>query len=196
MWPERYAKDMERARNRVRAVPSAHIETPFDGLEYAQRGTGAPVLMSHGIWGSHAEGIGMVPTYIGDGYSSVAPSRFGYFGTALPPKAAPADQADAHLYLLDHLQIDRAVAVGYSAGSASLSSLRYAIPIGPRADPDRGTPAWASDAAASDPADDASRVPLGAHVLGAEVSDAPSIQQAHRGAQGVGTDRSRGEGDP
>src|SRR5512132_2141505 len=89
MWPKRYAKDMERAWNRVRAVPSAHIETPFGGLEYAQRGTGAPVLMSHGIWGSHAEGIGMVPTYIGDGYSSVAPSRFGYFGTALPPKAAP-----------------------------------------------------------------------------------------------------------
>jgi hypothetical protein len=37
----------------------------------------------------------MVPTYIGDGYSSIAPSRFGYFGTALPPNATPADQADA-----------------------------------------------------------------------------------------------------
>jgi hypothetical protein len=28
MWPKRYAKDMQRAWNRVRAVPSAHIETP------------------------------------------------------------------------------------------------------------------------------------------------------------------------
>jgi 2-hydroxy-6-oxonona-2,4-dienedioate hydrolase len=128
MWPKRYAKDIERAWNRVRAVPSAHIETPFGGLEYAQRGTGAPVLMSHGIWGSHAEGIEMVPTYIGDGYNSVAPSRFGYFGTALPPKAAPADQADAHLHLLDQLQIDRAVAVGYSAGSASAIQLALRHP--------------------------------------------------------------------
>src|SRR5512133_2905583 len=64
MWPKRYAKDMERAWNRVRAVPSAHIETLFGGLEYAQRGTGAPVLTSHGIWGSHAEGIGMVGAHL------------------------------------------------------------------------------------------------------------------------------------
>jgi pimeloyl-ACP methyl ester carboxylesterase len=128
MWPRRYAEDMERAWSRVRAVPSAHIETRFGGLEYAQQGTGVPVLMCHGIWGSHAEGIGMVPTYIGDGYSSVAPSRFGYFGTALPRRATPIDQADAHLCLLDHVQIERAVAVGYSAGSASAIQLALRHP--------------------------------------------------------------------
>jgi 2-hydroxy-6-oxonona-2,4-dienedioate hydrolase len=128
MWPRRYAEDIERAWDRVRAVPSSHIETPFGGLEYAQQGTGVPVLMCHGIWGSHAEGIGMVPTYVGDGYRSVAPSRFGYFGTPLPRNATPADQADGHLSLLDHLQIDRAVAVGYSAGSASAVQLALRHP--------------------------------------------------------------------
>ena len=70
----------------------------------------------------------MVPTYIGDGYSSVAPSRFGYFGTALPRRATPIDQADAHLCLLDHVQIERAVAVGYSAGSASAIQLALRHP--------------------------------------------------------------------
>jgi pimeloyl-ACP methyl ester carboxylesterase len=128
MWPRRYAEDMERAWSRVRAVPSAHIETRFGGLEYAQQGTGAPVLMCHGIWGSHAEGIGMVPTYVGEGYSNVAPSRFGYFGTALPRNAAPIYQAEAHLCLLDHLQIERVVAVGYSAGSASAIQLALRHP--------------------------------------------------------------------
>ena len=79
-------------------------------------------------FGAPMPGIGMVPTYIGVGYSSVAPSRFGYFGTALPRNATPADQADAYLYLLDHLQIDRAVAVGYSAGSASAIQLALRHP--------------------------------------------------------------------
>jgi pimeloyl-ACP methyl ester carboxylesterase len=129
MWPRRYAEDMERAWNRIRAVPSAQLQTRFGGVEYAQRGTtGVPVLMCHGIWGSHAEGIGMVSTYVGEGYRGVAPSRFGYFGTALPRNATPADQADAHLYLLDHLRIDRVVAVGYSAGSASAIQLALRYP--------------------------------------------------------------------
>jgi pimeloyl-ACP methyl ester carboxylesterase len=123
MWPRRYAEDMERAWNHVRVVPSEQIQTPFGRLEYAQQGEGVPVLMSHGIWGCHAEGIGMVSTYLGSGYRAIAPSRFGYFGTALPHNATPADQADAHRFLLDHLQTERVVAVGYSAGSASAIQL-------------------------------------------------------------------------
>ena len=126
MWPKRYAKDME-CLEPCLAVPSVHIETPFGGLEYAQRGAGAPILMSHGIWGSHAEdrdGAHLHWRRI----QQRCTSRFGYFGTALPRNATPADQADAYLYLLDHLQIDRAVAVGYSAGSASAIQLALRHP--------------------------------------------------------------------
>lgn len=128
MWPRRYAEDMERAWNHVRAVPSEQIETSFGSLEYAQQGTGVPVLMSHGIWGCHADGIALVSTYLGGGYRAIAPSRFGYFGTALSSQATPADQADAHALLLDHLHTDRVVAVGYSAGSASAIQLALRHP--------------------------------------------------------------------
>jgi hypothetical protein len=33
----------------------------------------------------------------------IAPSRFGYLGSALRPSATPADQADAFVALLDQL---------------------------------------------------------------------------------------------
>ena len=62
---------------------------------------------------------------LGEGYRVVSPSRFGYFGSTLRPTATPAHQADAYTVLLDHLGIDRAAVIGYSAGSASV--LEFAL---------------------------------------------------------------------
>lgn len=56
----------------------------------------------------------------GPGFRVVAPSRFGYFGSSLPDGATPAGQADAYALLLDHLEINRAVVLGFSAGSGSV----------------------------------------------------------------------------
>lgn len=56
----------------------------------------------------------------GPGFRIIAPSRFGYFGSSLPPGATPAAQADAYAVLLDHLGIGRAVVLGFSAGSGSV----------------------------------------------------------------------------
>ena len=56
----------------------------------------------------------------------VAPSRFGYFGSTLPSNATPADQADVYAALLDHLGIDRAIVIGYSAASVLEFALRHA----------------------------------------------------------------------
>jgi pimeloyl-ACP methyl ester carboxylesterase len=75
--------------------------------------------MSHGILGSHVEGVGMVASYVADDVWAVAPSRFGYLGSELPPNATPGLQAEVYRALLDHLGIDRSVVVGYSAGSTS-----------------------------------------------------------------------------
>jgi pimeloyl-ACP methyl ester carboxylesterase len=55
----------------------------------------------------------------------IAPSRFGYFGSTLPQGATPADQADAYALLLDHRGVDRAVVLGFSAGSGSI--LEFAL---------------------------------------------------------------------
>ena len=51
------------------------------------------------------------------GHRTVA---LGYFGSTLPKDATPADQADAYALLLDHLGVDRAVVIAFSAGSGSV----------------------------------------------------------------------------
>jgi pimeloyl-ACP methyl ester carboxylesterase len=114
-----YVQDLKEAEARVRAVPSTVLDTPHGRVEYATTGSGVPVLMCHGILGGHAEGVKMVATFVGSDFWAIAPSRFGYFGSVLPPGARPGLQADVYLVLLDHLGVDRAVVVGYSAGGTS-----------------------------------------------------------------------------
>jgi pimeloyl-ACP methyl ester carboxylesterase len=125
MWPKTYNDDIERAWAHVRDVPSRTLETSFGTVEFAVQGSGQAVLMSHGILGCHTEGVGMVGAYFGADCMAIAPSRFGYFGSAMPDDATPALQADAYEKLLDHLEVDRALVIGYSAGGPS--AIEFAI---------------------------------------------------------------------
>jgi pimeloyl-ACP methyl ester carboxylesterase len=119
--PSSYRQDMQRAWERITAIPTQTLETRFGTMEYAERGAGLPILVSHGVLGCHADGVdGWWTNMLGEGYRVIAPARFGYFGSTLPPNATPADQADAYALLLDHLGIDRAAVIGYSASSASV----------------------------------------------------------------------------
>jgi len=119
---------MQRAWERIAAVPTGKLETRFGTVEYAERGAGLPILNSHGVLGCHADGVdGWWTNMLGEGYRVIAPARFGYFGST-PPNATPADQADAYALLLDHLGIGRAAVIGYSAGSASVLELALRHP--------------------------------------------------------------------
>lgn len=85
------------------------------------KGQGLPLLVSHGVLGCHVDGVdGWWSNLWGPGFRVIAPARFGYFGSALPAGATPADQADAYALLLDHLGVERAVVAGFSAGSGSI----------------------------------------------------------------------------
>ena len=91
-----YRRDMQRAWNRIHAVPTQRLQTRFGTMEYAQRGEGLPILNCHGVLGCHADGVdGWWTNILGEGFRVISPSRFGYFGSTLQPTAAPADQADA-----------------------------------------------------------------------------------------------------
>jgi 2-hydroxy-6-oxonona-2,4-dienedioate hydrolase len=120
-----YRRDISNAWAHVRSIPSRKLETELGVTEYAVEGTGQPVLMSHGILGCHTEGIGMVGSYFGTHCMAIAPSRFGYFGSTMPGDATPALQADVYEKLLDHLEVDRALVIGYSAGGPS--TIEFAI---------------------------------------------------------------------
>jgi pimeloyl-ACP methyl ester carboxylesterase len=122
----RYRHDMRRARSRIAAIPTGRLETRFGTVEYAEQGAGRPILVCHGVFGCHADAVdGWWTRMLGEGFRIVAPSRFGYFGSTLAPHATPADQAEVYALLLDHLGIDRAALLGYSAGSAS--ALEFAL---------------------------------------------------------------------
>ena len=114
----RYRRDLDAAWDRLAAVDRRVVPTPFGDVEYAGRGGGQPVLVVHGIFHGCDGGLlsaGDLP----QDRRVIAPSRFGYLGSTLPPDATPALQADAFAALLDALVVARADVVGISAGATS-----------------------------------------------------------------------------
>jgi pimeloyl-ACP methyl ester carboxylesterase len=122
-----YRRDMNAARARVAGVDRHVISTPWGAVEYAERGSGAPVLVSHGIFQNCVGGLLCVRDLFPD-RRVIAPSRFGYLGSSMPPNATPAVQADAFAALLDVLAIGQIDVVGVSAGATAALQLALRHP--------------------------------------------------------------------
>jgi len=117
-------RDQAEAQSRLDAVDLTVIPTPFGAVEYAVRGTGEPMLVSHGIF-EGCDGALLSVRDLMPERRVIAPSRFGYLGSALPPAATVADQADAFVAVLDDLGLNRTDVVGLSAGATA--ALRLAL---------------------------------------------------------------------
>jgi pimeloyl-ACP methyl ester carboxylesterase len=113
---------MNAARARLAAGERQVVSTQWGAVEYAERGSGAPVLVVHGIFHNCVGGILSVRDLFTD-RRVIAPSRFGYLGSTMPANATPAAQADAFAALLDALDIDQVDVVGLSAGAPSALQL-------------------------------------------------------------------------
>ena len=122
-----YRRDMNAARARLDAVERRVVSTRWGEVEYAERGSGDPVLVSHGIFQHCVAGLLSVRDLFLD-RRVIAPSRFGYLGSSIPPNATPADQADAFADLLDALHIDKVDVVGVSAGATAALQLALRHP--------------------------------------------------------------------
>jgi len=101
------------------------IDTRAGTLEYAIAGDGPPLMMIHGTGGGFDQGLLFAAGLRQNGFKVVAPSRFGYLGSAFPDDASPAHQADTLVALLDHLSIERLPVAGGSAGA--LSAAEFAL---------------------------------------------------------------------
>ena len=123
----RYRHDMSAARARLEATDRHVISTPWGAVEYAERGSGAPMLVVHGIFHHCVGGLLSIRDLFLD-RRLIAPSRFGYLGSSMPPNATPADQADAFAALLDALGIAQIDVVGLSAGATSVLQLALRHP--------------------------------------------------------------------
>lgn len=122
-----YRKDIEAARQRIETERQV-IDSPHGPIELAESGDGPAVLFIHGAGGGFDQGLEIGCGLLGDGYRVIAPSRFGYLGTALPDDASAEAQADAHLRLLDTLQLDAVPVIGVSAGAPSAMQLSLRHP--------------------------------------------------------------------
>ncbi len=117
-----YNRDIRAARVRV-SSGSEVVNTPCGRIEYAEAGSGPPVLVIHGAGGGFDQGLELAQPLVDAGFRVIAVSRFGYLRTPMPAVASPEAQADAHACLLDALKIGRAAVIGGSAGAPSAMQL-------------------------------------------------------------------------
>jgi pimeloyl-ACP methyl ester carboxylesterase len=118
----RYRQDLKAARARLAAVERHVVSTKWGAVEYAQRGSGDPVLVVHGIFHNCVGGLLSVRDLCPERHV-IAPSRFGYLGSSMPSNATPQAQADAFTALLDALDIGQIDVIGLSAGATSALQL-------------------------------------------------------------------------
>lgn len=123
----RYRRDMNAAHARLAAVDRHVISSRWGAVEYAERGSGVPVLIVHGIFQHCVAGLFSVRDLLLD-RRVIAPSRFGYLGSTIPTNATPAAQADALAALLDALDIGQIDVIGVSAGATSALQLALRHP--------------------------------------------------------------------
>lgn len=99
--------------------PRSVAETGRGRVEYADRGTGDPLLSVHGSPGGCDQGLLAAEFFRVNGFRVIAPSRPGYLGTPLTSGRTPEEQADLFAALLDVLAVDRVVVLGVSGGGPS-----------------------------------------------------------------------------
>jgi 2-hydroxy-6-oxonona-2,4-dienedioate hydrolase len=113
----RFRHDMGEARERV-ASESLIANTACGIIEYADEGSGIPVLVIHGSGGGYDQGL-LFGRILGGSVRVIAPSRFGYLNTPYPDDPSVTAQADTYVCLLDYLGIERAAVMAVSAGGTS-----------------------------------------------------------------------------
>lgn len=120
----RFRRDMKLARRRLQ-VGGQLVSTRMGPVEYAEIGSGFPVLVSHGGAGGYDQGLVTAKTYFGEGFRCIAASRFGHLRTPLAADSSAMAQADAYVALLDELNIERVAILGTSGGGPS--ALQFAL---------------------------------------------------------------------
>lgn len=89
---------------------------------------GEPVILIHGIFGGYDQASVSLNSLVSDEYYKIAPSRFGYPGTACPANPTPERQADQLIELMDNLNIDQAYFIGTSAGGPATYQVALKYP--------------------------------------------------------------------
>jgi pimeloyl-ACP methyl ester carboxylesterase len=123
----RYRRDLAAACARLEAVERRRVPSTFGDVEFAERGAGNALLVSHGIFHGCDGGLTAVQDTVVD-RRVIVPSRFGYLGSTLPEGATAADQAEVFVDLLDYLGLTRVDVMAISAGTSAAVQLALCHP--------------------------------------------------------------------
>lgn len=106
---------------------SVILHTQCGVIEYADVGSGAPLVMLHGTPGGYDQVLSLVnATRFADAsVRAIIPSRPGYLRTPIESGKTPAQQAALYAALLKELGIEKAFVLGVSGGGPS--ALQFAI---------------------------------------------------------------------
>lgn len=96
-------------------------------VSYIDEGTGAPVLVCHGICGGYDQGFDVLKDKA-DSFRVIAPSRFSYPGSDLPENASVDLQVETYVELLDALGVEKTYVLGTSAGGTVAIRMALAHP--------------------------------------------------------------------
>ncbi len=122
-----YRGEIATARQRV-LEGSQLLVTESGGIEYAVEGEGPAVLLIHGAGGGYDQGMLIGKKALGDGFTYISVSRFGYLRSPFIKDSTVEDQAALYVELLNHLGVDEVVVVGASAGGPSALQFAHDYP--------------------------------------------------------------------
>ena len=123
----KYRGEIATARQRV-LEGSQLLITDNGAIEYAVEGEGPAVLLIHGAGGGYDQGMLIGKKALGDGFTFISVSRFGYLRSPFVKSSTVEDQAALYVELLDHLGIDKVIVVGASAGGPSALQFAHDYP--------------------------------------------------------------------
>ena len=108
-------------------IENSEVVTSKGIVEFADIGSGIPILYFHGTGAGYDAAVLMERSLIENGFRLIVPNRPGYYGTPLTCGRLPEDCADLAAELLDHLQIGRVAVIGTSGGglAAPTFAARY-----------------------------------------------------------------------
>lgn len=122
-----FRREMARRGAARAGVPTRSVPTRHGPLEVAEAGTGRPVLVLHGT-GGFDQALGFAGWLAEGGRRVIAPSRYGYLGSAPPPAPLPEAEADGLADLLAARAGGLAAVIGGSAGALPAVALALRHP--------------------------------------------------------------------
>ena len=120
----RCIQGINEAREKINSYKVKTAELSYGPMTYIDEGEGEVILSVHGLFGGYDQAYENVINRIGQN-RLLAPSRFGYLGSAVMGDATPKEQAAAYVELLDYLGIDQVFILGTSAGGTP--AIRFAL---------------------------------------------------------------------